>query len=153
MSVCVEGLIRNDFYDIDNIEAVEAELNRASKCLNDYFRLEGEDKFLPYGLDCEYYQVYSEAHHITPPLFVRQGFYDVAKALGKNEAWYCDEFHLDNCGDVNWNYDMQSFEEWLVFINSTYGVIREFPIEEISSSEETRFPAEPVYYDGFKDLK
>lgn len=175
MSVCVEGLIRNDFYEFDNIEAVEAELNRASKCLNDYFRLEGEDKFQPYGLDREYYQVYSEAHHMyrmflkkgywhvsppyryhqlfTPPLFVRQGFYDVAKALGKNEAWYCDEFHLDNCGDERWDYDTQSFEEWLAFINSTYGVIREFPIEEISSSEDIRFPAEPVYYDGFKDLK
>lgn len=23
MSVCVEGLIRNDFYDMDNIEAIE----------------------------------------------------------------------------------------------------------------------------------
>ncbi len=89
----------------------------------------------------------------TPPLFVRQGFYDVAKALGENEAWYCDEFHLDNCGDERWDYDTQSFEEWLAFINSTYGVIREFPIEEISSSEEMRFSAEPVYYDVFKDLK
>ena len=45
MSVCVEGLIRNDFYDIDNIEAVEAELNRASQILNVYFHLEGEDKY------------------------------------------------------------------------------------------------------------
>ena len=34
MSVCVEGLIRNDFYDTDNIEAVKAELNRASQILN-----------------------------------------------------------------------------------------------------------------------
>ena len=70
-----------------------------------HFYLEGEDKFQPYGLDCRDYQVYSETHHMfrmflkkgywhvspayryhqlfTPPLFVRQGFYDVAKALGK----------------------------------------------------------------------
>ena len=104
MSVCVEGLIRNDFYDVDNIEAVEAELNRASQILNVYFHLEGEDKYQPYGLDCRDYQVYSETHHMfrmflkkgywhvspayryhqlfTPPLFVRQGFYDLAKALG-----------------------------------------------------------------------
>ena len=64
MSVCVEGLIRNDFYDIENIEAVEAELNRASRILNDYFHLEGEDEYQPYGLDYGDYQVYSETHHI-----------------------------------------------------------------------------------------
>lgn len=174
MSVCVEGLIRNDFYDIDNIEAVEEELNRASQNLNDYFQLESEDKYQPYGLDYGDYQLYSETHHMfrmflrkgywhvspaykyhqlfTPPLFVRKGFYDVAKALGKSEAWYCDEFRLDNCGDERWDYDTQSFEEWLVFINSSYGIIREFPTQEIMSCQEMRFPAEPVYHDGFKDM-
>ena len=174
MSVCVEGLIRNDFYDTDNIEAVEAELNRASQILNVYFHLEGEDKYQPYGLDCRDYQVYSETHHMfrmflkkgywhvspayryhqlfTPPLFVRQGFYDLAKALGKDEAWYCDEFHLDNCGDERWNYDTQSFEEWLVFVKSTYGVIREFPIERIMSNDEIWPKVEPVYHDGFNDF-
>lgn len=174
MSVCVEGLIRNDFYDIDNIEAVEEELNRASQNLNDYFQLEGEDKYQPYGLDYGDYRVYSETHHMfsiflrkgywhvspaykyhqlfTPPLFVRKGFYDVAKALGKSEAWYYDEFRLDNCGDERWDYDTQSFEEWLVFINSSYGIIREFPTQEIMSCQEKWFPAEPVYHDGFKDI-
>jgi hypothetical protein len=64
MSVCVEGLIRNGFYDTDNIEAVKAELYRASQILNDYFQLDGEDKYQPYGLDCRDYQVYSDTHHM-----------------------------------------------------------------------------------------
>ena len=72
MSVCVEGLIRNDFYDTDNIEAVEAELNRASQILNDYFHLEGEDRFMPEGLDCGDYQVYSETHHMYR-MFLKKG--------------------------------------------------------------------------------
>ena len=174
MSICVEGLIRNDFYDVDNIEAVEAELNRASQILNDYFHLEGEDKFHPEGLDCGDYQVYSETHHMyrmflrkgywhvgpayryhqlfTPPLFVRKGFYDISKALGKSEAWYCDEFRLDNSGDPNWNYDTQSFEEWLEYIRFTYGPIKEFPIEEIMSNNEIWPKVEPVYHDRFKDI-
>ena len=175
MSVCVEGLIRNDFYSYENIDAVEAELNRASQILNDYFHLEGEDRFLPEGLDCGDYQVYSQSYRMptlylrkgywhvspayryhqlfTPPLFVRKGFYDIAKALGKSEVWYCDEFRLDNSGDLNWNYDSPSFEEWLKYINSTYGPIKEFPIEEIMLNEEIWPNVEPVYHDCFKEIK
>lgn len=176
MGVCVEGLIRNDFYDMDNIEAVEAELNRTSQMLNDYFHLEGEDKYLPEGLDCDYYQLYSESHHMyrmflkkgywhvspayryhqlfTPPLFVRKGFYDVAKALGKSEVWYCDEFRLDNCGDEQWDYDTQSFEEWLAFITAKYGPIKEFPIEDVLKFDPQKFfPAAPVYHDSFMKME
>lgn len=174
MGACVEGLIRNDFYDVDNIEAVEAELNQASQILNDYFQLEGEDRFLPEGLDYGDYQVYSETHHMfrmflrkgywhvspahkyhqlfTPPLFVRKGFYDIAKALGKSEIWYCDEFHLDNSGNPNWDYDTQTFEEWLEFINTTYGPIKEFPIEEIMLNEEIWPRIDSVYHDDFRDM-
>lgn len=79
MSVCVEGLIRNDFYDVDNIEAVEAELNRASQILNVYFHLEGEDKYQPYGLDCRDYQVYSETHHMFR-MFLKKGYWHVSPA-------------------------------------------------------------------------
>lgn len=174
MSVYVEGLIKNDFYSVDNIEAVEAELNRASRILNDYFHLEGEDRFLPEGLDYGDYQVYSQSDrmptlylrkgywHIspayryhqlfTPPLFVRKGIYDIAKALGKSEAWYCDEFRLDNSGDPNWDYDTQTFEEWLEFINSTYGPIKEFPIEEIMLNGEIWPKVEPIYHDSYEDI-
>jgi hypothetical protein len=68
------------------------------------------------------------------------------------KPWCCDEFHLDNCGDERWDYDSQSFEEWLAFINSTYGIIREFPIEKIMSNDEIWPKVEPVYHDGFKDI-
>ena len=174
MSVCVEGLIKNDFYDLDNIEAVEAELYYTSKKLNDYFHLEGEDQYIS-GMDYGEYRVYSETHHMfmlilkkgywhvcpgyryhqmfTPPLFVRQGFYDIVKALEKKEIWYCDEFHLDNCGDDKWDYDKQSFEDWLAFINNKYGTIKEFPIEEVMSSNKTLFTAVPVYHDNFRKIK
>ena len=175
MSVWVECLIRNEFYDLKDIEAVKDELTRASTILNNYFQLEGEDKYRPEGLDCADFQVYSDTHHMssmhlkkgywhintgyryhqlfTPPLFVRKGFYDITKALGKYEAWYCDEFHLDNCGDEEWNYDAQSFEEWIEYIKTKYGPIQEYPIEEVIASTEKWFPAEPVYHDSFKDIE
>ena len=76
----------------------------------------------------------------------------MAKALGQGEVWYCDEFHLDNCGDERWDYDKQSFEERLAFINSSYGIIKEFPTQEILSYKEMWFPAETVYHDGFNDF-
>ena len=174
MSVSVGGLIRNDFYRVDKIEAVEAELNRASQILNDYFHLEGEDRFLPEGIDCGDYQVYSQSDrmptlylrkgywHVSPvyryhqlftlPLFVRKGFYDVAKALGKTEIWYCDEFRLDNSADSNWNYDTQTFEEWLEYIISTYGPIKEFPIEEIMLNGEIWPQVDVVYHNSFKEI-
>lgn len=175
MSVSVGGLIRNDFYRVDKIEAVEAELKRASQILNDYFHLEGEDRFMPEGLDYGDYQVASETHHMcriflrkgywhvspaykynqlfTPPLFVRKGFYDIAKALGKAEAWYCDEFRLDNSGDPNWDYDTQSFEEWLVYIRTTYGPIKEYPMDAIVKGEFLLPNVEPVYHDSLKDIE
>lgn len=175
MSVCVECLIRNDFYDMDNIVAVEAELNRASLLLNDYFHLEGEDKYMAEGLDYGDYQVYSDTHHMfrmflkkgywhvsptyryhqlfTPPLFVRKGFYDIAKALNKSEVWYCDEFHLDNCEDDQWDYDTQSFEEWLDYITNKYGSIKEFPIDEILAFDSKKFfPTDSVYHDSFANI-
>ena len=178
MGVCVEGLIRNDFYDMDNIEAVEAELNRVSKLLNDNLQLEGEDVYYPDGMDCGDYQVRSDKHHMsclylkkgywhvgpayryqqlfTPPLFVRKGFYDIAKALGKSEIWYCNEFHLWNSGDEEWDYDTQTFEEWLEYITNKYGPIKEYPIDEVMKSDPLKyFPADPVYHDSFMkmDLK
>ena len=72
--------------------------------------------------------------------------------MGKAEVWYCDEFRLDNSGDPNWDYDTQTFEEWLEYINSTYGPIKEFPIDEIMSNDEIWPNVEPVYHDSFRDL-
>ena len=72
--------------------------------------------------------------------------------MGKSEAWYCDEFRLDDSGDPNWNYDTQTFEEWLRYINSIYGLIKEFPIEEIMSNGEIWPHVEPVYHDSFNGI-
>ena len=44
-----------------------------------HFYLEGEDKFQPYGLDCEYYQVYSETHHMFR-MFLKKGYWHVSPA-------------------------------------------------------------------------
>lgn len=86
----------------------------------------------------------------TPPFFVRKGFYEIAKALGKSEVWYCDEFHLDNCGDEQWDYDTQTFEEWQAFITAKYGPIKDFPIDEVLKYYLHKFfPAYPVYHDNF----
>ena len=177
MSVCVEGLIRNDFYSYENIDAVEAELNRASQILNDYFHLEGEDRFLPEGLDCGDYQVYSQSYRMptlylrkgywhvspayryhqlfTPPLFVRKGFYDIAKALGKSEVWYCDVIPKWNIKSNEWQ-ERALAENWQRIESSAeHRLCRGvgFSIEEIMLNEEIWPNVEPVYHDCFKEIK
>lgn len=174
MSVCVECLVKNDFRNFDDLKAVEAELKRGADVINDLYQLEGENRFVPQLLAIDNSSLYSESEfydfsniylkkgywHISsgnryyelfePNLMVGQIFVNIAKAFGQNEAWYCDEFHLDNCGSHNWNYDTQSFEEWLLFAESKLGTkIPEFPVEEIKAFRGDWFPSKPIYHDSF----
>ena len=173
MSVSVECIVRSGFQKYDDLKAIEVELERAASIMNDVFHLKSEYSFGVQGLDTEYYSIYSDSEvcdiyriylrkgywHVvsgyvysylfSPELKLRQSFVKAAKALGQNEAWYCDEFHLDNSGSPNWNYDTQSFKEWLSFAESVSGTIPEFPVEEILSSCGVVFPYKPIYHDSF----
>lgn len=178
MSVCVECLIKSDFQNYEDLQAVEIELKRVAKVLNELFKLEGDDKFVIDSLDiyeysircdmfspnesCEVYKIVLKRGYwhletawrysafFTPGLRLRQEFVDIAKALGQHEAWYCDEFHLDNCGSPNWDYDTQSFDEWQSFAESKLGTkIPEYPVEEIKAFIGDWFSSKPIYHDSF----
>lgn len=173
MSACVECLVRSNFQKYDDLEAIEAELKRAAAIMNDVFHLKGEYIFGIQNMETDYYSIYSDSEvcdiyriylrkgywHVvsgymysqlfSPELRLRKSFVKAAKALGQNEAWYCDEFHLENCGSPNWNYDVQSFKEWLSFAESVSGKIPEFPVDEILSFNGDRSHYKPIYHDSF----
>ena len=173
MSISVECLVRSAFREFDNLKVVEAELNRAAGVLNELFHLGGVYMFGPQLWNTDGYTIYSDSdtcpiyrlylkrgywHVISgyryselfvPNLWLRQTFVNIAKALGQHEAWYCDEFHLDNCGSPKWDYDTQTFDEWLTFAESVIGIIPEFLVEDVKFFTGDRFPSKPIYHDSF----
>ncbi|MBR4368772.1 MAG: hypothetical protein IKP52_05675 [Prevotella sp.] len=171
----VECLIKNDFRKFNDLQAVLTELNHAANVLNELFHLPRGLEFGPQGLetggysiytdsDCDIYRIYLKdgywhmvSGYVYSALFesdlkLRQNFVKAAKALGQQEAWYCDNYHLEDCSAQKWNYDVQTFEEWLEYINSTYGPIKDYPLEEILAYKGDKFPFEPVYHDSFRDI-
>ena len=134
----VECLIKNDFRKFNDLQAVLTELNHAANVLNELFHLPRGLEFGPQGLetggysiytdsDCDIYRIYLKdgywhmvSGYVYSALFesdlkLRQNFVKAAKALGQQEAWYCDNYHLEDCSAQKWNYDVQTFEEWLEY--------------------------------------
>ena len=173
MSAFVECLVRSNFQKFDDLKAIETELKRAASIMNDVFNLKGEYTFSIQDLDTGSYSIYSDSDNcdiyriylrkdywhlvsgyvysqlFSQELWLRKSFVKAAKALGQNEAWYCDEYHLDNCESPNWNYDTQSFKEWLSFAESVSGTIPEFPVDGILSFCSDKYSYMPIYHDSF----
>ena len=173
MSAFVDCLVRSNFQKFDDLKAIETELKRAASIMNDVFNLKGEYTFSIQDLDTGSYSIYSDSDNcdiyriylrkgywhlvsgyvysqlFSQELWLRKSFVKAAKALGQNEAWYCDEYHLDNCESPNWNYDTQSFKEWLSFAESVSGTIPEFPVDGILSFCSDKYSYMPIYHDSF----
>lgn len=79
--------------------------------------------------------------------------YDIARALGENEAWYAEEFYTWNGGKCE---TLQStFEEWHEQATKDYGKsISEFDPPSIIAQGDVHIPDyEPIYHDSFKECK
>ena len=85
--------------------------------------------------------------------FLRWLTYDIARALGENEAWYAKEFYTWNGGKCE---TLQStFEEWHEQATKNYGkTIPEFDSSSIIAQGDVHIPDyEPIYHDSFKECK
>lgn len=85
--------------------------------------------------------------------WLRQLTYDIARALGQNEAWYATEyFTWDGCGcDI----PEVTFEQWMENCMKKYGnPIPEFNQASIMAQGDVHIPDyEPIYHDSFRECK
>lgn len=77
--------------------------------------------------------------------------FDVARALGRNEAWFAEEYYTDNCAGLD--FENVDFEQWHDFVIKKLG--RPIPklnaAQILSHDEFTDYL--PVYHDTFDDCK
>lgn len=79
--------------------------------------------------------------------------YDIARALGEDEAWYAAEYYTWNGGKCE---ALEStFEEWYEQATKDYGKsIPEFDQSFILAKGNVQIPDhEPIYHDSFKECK
>ena len=168
MGVDVHILIKNDFYDLDNYEKsmqyVKQCIDKVKKalCINeeyDHFELYGyydeDDKwadiefYIPLldvwlKLRKGYWCVWTAYHfcHITNRyngrLYLADIAFDIARILGQNEAWYCDEFVEDE-------FEQKSLDTLLTKVHKRYG-ITEYPYSELMQYEDDAFPDPAQFY-------
>ena len=81
---------------------------------------------------------------------LRRKTYDIAKALGQNEAWYAEEYYTWNGGNIE-DPDVP-LEDWIEFVHQKHGPISEFDPKAIMQQGDVPIPDyEPVYHDSFKE--
>lgn len=89
--------------------------------------------------------------HCQGDLWLRNLTFDIAKALGKNEAWFAEEYYTDNCAGLN--FDNIDFERWHDFVKKKFdGSIPELNAVQILSCDGLTDYL-PVYHDAFADCR
>lgn len=175
MGVDISHVIRHNFRDVNNhrsaLDYVKNTIEKLKKNLHIYgvdeeFELD-EDHcgFISFRLPI--YDVEFELHngfwviesfyhycqivmHQGDYFWLRRKTYDIARALGQNEAWYAEEYYTWNGGNIE-NAEV-SLEEWLEFVKNKYGSIPEFDQSAIMQQGDVHIPDyEPVYHDSFKE--
>lgn len=179
MGVDISHIIRHDFYEVENSKAAMSyakdTILRLKKNLyisNDtedfYLQDEGDDGgitfrlpiydvdfFLHNGFWCieSYFHYCQIVMHSKDYFWLRRKIFDIARALGQEEAWYAEEYYTWNGGCCELPTD--SFEEWYKRATLKYGdKIPEFNQESIIAQGDVHIPDyEPIYHDCFKECK
>lgn len=177
MGVDITHIIRHDFHDVKNRKASEAFARRTIDKLKSEFRMDNysielyteeyDDSFyyafnLPiydveFILRDGFWEINSFFHycqivmHEGTHFWLRELTFDLARALGQDEAWYAEEFYTWNC--ANFDINNGSFEEWLSFAKSSLnGHIPEFDRDPIMRQGKVHIPDyEVIYHDSFKE--
>lgn len=177
MGVDITHIIRHDFHDVKNRKASEAFARRTIDKLKSEFRMDNysielyteeyDDSFyyafnLPiydveFILRDGFWEINSFFHycqivmHEGTHFWLRELTFDLARALGQDEAWYAEEFYTWNC--ANFDINNGSFEEWLSFAKSSLnGHIPEFDRDSIMRQGKVHIPDyEVIYHDSFKE--
>lgn len=174
MGVDISHIIRHDFKDVKNHVAAMDFVNKTIQRLKNNLHIYGvDDKFnlrdvdgiisfhLPnYDVDFElhngfwviesYYHYCQIVMHHGEYFWLRRKTFDIAKALGQNEAWYAVEYYTWNGGNIE-EPDVP-LENWIDFVNQKYGPIPEFDQNAIMKQGDVHIPDyEPVYHDTFRE--
>ena len=174
MGVDISHIIRHDFKEVNNhaaaMDFVKETIERLKKNLHIYgvddefelredlgtiiFQLPVYD--VEFQLHNGFWVVESFYHycqivmHHGDYFWLRRKTYDIARALGQNEAWYAEEYYTWNGGNIE-EPDVP-FEDWIVFVNQKYSPIPEFDQNAIMQQGDVHIPDyEPVYHDSFKE--
>lgn len=176
MGVDISHIIKHDFHEVANKEAAiafaKATIERLKKNLlldnpdEDFELCNDGDMGISFQLpvyDVEFnlhngfWRIESYFHycqivmHHGEYFWLRRLTFDIARALGQDEAWYAEEFYT-------WNSDLCEdpeieFESWIHGAELEYGdVIPEFDQQSIMEQGDVHIPNyEPIYHDSFKE--
>lgn len=168
MGVNVQILVKHDFFDLDNYEKseefVKQTIDHIKQVLSineddDYFQLWGyynnnykwsdiqfEIPLLDLSIHLRrgYWSIWScgRYHQVTNKLNGRlhiiDDAFDVARALGQNEAWLCDEF-------IEQEFEDNTLDEILAAATERWG-ITEYPYAELIKNDDNAFPTPARFY-------
>lgn len=179
MGVDITHIIRHDFHDVRNRKAAEEFTRHTIEKLQSALRMEKDvieavandydDEFLTQfrlpAYDMEfilhdgYWEIDSYFHycqivmHSGDYFWLRERTFDLARALGEEEAWYSDEYHTCNCAEFD--IENGTFDEWLTFAEDCFhGQIPEFDMDSIMKQGNVHIPDyEVIYHDSFKECR
>ena len=174
MGVDITHIIRHEFKDVRNRKAAMDFVNETIERLkinlhifgvDDEFELREDYDSIVFQLpvydvefqlhngfwDIESYYHYCQiVMHQGDYFWLRRKIFDIARALGQNEAWHAEEFYTWNGGNIE-DPDVP-LEDWIVFVNQKYGSIPEFDQQAIMAQGDVLIPDyEPLYHDSFKE--
>ena len=167
MSVTAEIFVRHDFFELDNFEKseifVKQAINQVKQVLSidedcDHFHYWGyydeDNKWSDIQFDIPlldlsvhlkpgYWCIWTRSNYcqvtnkLNGRLHIVDDAFDVARALGQNEAWLCDEF-------VEQEFEENSLDEILSAVSERWG-ITEYPYSELMKNDDNALP-EPAHF-------
>ena len=179
MGVDISHIIRHDFRQVKDKKAAKAFVDKTIDRLKKNLLIQDVDDCFEYYHDDErnettfrlpiydveftlhngFWQIESYYHycqivmHNGDYFWLRRITFDIARALGQDEAWYAEEFYTWNGGVCE--VPESTFEEWLESSIKRYGKnLPEFDQDSIMAQGYEQIPDyEPIYHDSFKECK
>lgn len=179
MGVDISHIIRHGFREVENKETSKKFVEKTIAALKKNLLIQNVDDSFEYRYDSEsnettftlpiynveftlhngFWQIESFFHycqivmHDGDYFWLRRLTFDIARALGQDEAWYAEEFYT-------WNRDgceipETTFEQWMESSLKMYGKpIPEFDQAAIIAQGDAYFhDYKPIYHDRFKECK
>lgn len=179
MGVDISHIVRHNFREVEDKEKSRRFVEKTIAALKKNLLIQKVDDCFEYRYDCEFnettftlpiydveftlhngfWQIESFYHycrivmHDSDYFHLRRLTFDIARALGQDEAWYAEEFYT-------WNGDgcelpETTFEQWMESSRKMYGKpIPEFDQAAIMVQGDVSIPDyEPIYHDRFEECK
>lgn len=168
MSVTAEIFVRHDFFELDNFQKsemfVKQTIDQVKQVLSidenyDHFQYWGyydeDNKWsdiqfnipllnLSVHLKPGYWCIWTRSNYcqvtnkFNGRLHIIDDAFDIARALGQNEAWLCDEF-------IEQEFEENSLDEILTAASKRWG-ITEYPYSELIKNDDNAFPTPARFY-------